>query len=334
MMCVNPNKRISIAGIKKHSWFTRHNPLLVDGHAPDAISLAERLLQGLIVSGDLDFNLHSDGKRANVPESISLTQPETFGPGLDLNLNRLPPSSALPAVNVNNRSNLTDPRRIALSQQITSRSHNVPSSTLDGLGVAAGAAGSQFTQAMNHMVRLNQFCETLLLTLLLQTQWSHVAGGTTRFSPHLTRLFCSALGPAVAVIVIKALDSLCIPYLVKPIQSEADSLSQEMTEDGNANDMDIDMDEGDPKISSTGNKEKGIGSHGARIRVSTTDRRKCALRGEIWIESISGEEDDHHIKKPRTHLLMKRSKGDPLEWRRLFRAVATAEGMKDLIVTA
>lgn len=154
MMCVNPHKRISIAGIKKHSWFTRPNPLLVDGHAPDAISLAERLLQGLIVSGDLDFNLHSDGKRANVPESISLTQPETFGPGLDLNLNnhRVPPSSALPALNANNRAALTDPRRIALSQQITSRSHNVPSSTIDGLGVAAGAAGSQFTQAMNHMV--------------------------------------------------------------------------------------------------------------------------------------------------------------------------------------
>lgn len=150
-MCVNPLKRISIASIKKHSWFTRPNPLLIDGRAPDAISLAERLLQGLIVSGDLDFNLHSDGKRATVPESISLTQPEAFGPGLDLNLNhRPPPSSALPVLN---KAAMTDPRRIALSQQITSRSHNVPSSTMDGLGVAAGAAGSQFTQAMNYMVR-------------------------------------------------------------------------------------------------------------------------------------------------------------------------------------
>lgn len=146
MMCVNPAKRISIEKIKKHQWYTRQNPLLIDGQAPDAISLAERLLQGLIVSGDLDFNLHSDGKRANVPESISLTQPEAFGPGLDLNLNRLPPSSALPAFKT------TDPRKIALSQQIASRRHNVPSSTLDGYGVAAGAAGSQFTQAMNHMV--------------------------------------------------------------------------------------------------------------------------------------------------------------------------------------
>jgi serine/threonine-protein kinase Chk1 len=146
MMCVNPSKRITIEGIKKHKWFTRKNPLLINGQVPDAISLAERLLQGLIVSGDLDFNLHSDGQRATVPESISLTQPEMFGPGLDLNLNRLPPSSALPAFRT------TDPRKIALSQQISARRGNVPSASLDGRGVAAGAAASQFTQAMNHMV--------------------------------------------------------------------------------------------------------------------------------------------------------------------------------------
>lgn len=39
-----------------------------NGQAPDATSLAERLLQGLVVSGDMDFNLHSDGQRAPVPE--------------------------------------------------------------------------------------------------------------------------------------------------------------------------------------------------------------------------------------------------------------------------
>jgi serine/threonine-protein kinase Chk1 len=146
MMCINPAKRISIQDIKKHKWFTRKNPLLIDGHGPDATSLAERLLQGLIVSGDLDFDLHSDGKRAKVPESISLTQPETFGPGLDLDLNRLPPSSALAAFRT------SDARKIALSQQVSARRSNFPSASLDGRGVAAGAAGSQFTQALNHMV--------------------------------------------------------------------------------------------------------------------------------------------------------------------------------------
>lgn len=141
------------------------------------------------------------------------------------------------------------------------------------------------------------------------------------------------MGPVVAAIVIKALDSLSVAHSVKPIQSEGEALSQEEMEDSNGNDMDVDMDEGTTKTPPT-DEEKGIGSRGARIRVSTTDRRKCALRGEIWIESMAIEEDDDRIKKPRTHVLMRRSKGDPLEWRRLFRAVATFEGMKELIVTA
>ena len=146
----------------------------------------------------------------------------------------------------------------------------------------------------------------------------------------------------MATIVIKALEMLSITHAVKPIQNEADilstpqaSLSQEGTERGHGNDMDIDMDEGEAHKSPS-NEESGIGSRGARIRVSTTDRRKCALRGEIWIESIAIEEDDgdDRIRKPKTHVLMRRSKGDPLEWRRLFRAIATFDGMKELIVTA
>ena len=327
MMCVNPNKRISIEGIKKHRWFTRRNPLLVDGQAPDAISLAERLLQGLIVSGDLDFNLHSDGKRAAVPDNISLTQPEAFGPGLELNLNRVPPSSALPAFKAT-----TDPRRLALSQQITSRSHNVPSTNTEGYGIAAGAAGSQFTQAMNHM-----------------TQWSNLAGGTARFSPHLTRLFCSASGPIVARHIIDALQALLITHAVLPIGSNGEEMApspsasslREGGTQGDEMDMDVDMSgSGDHASSNASRRDTEIGSRGARIRVSTTDRRKCALRGEIWIETITpdNDEDDdddegRHQRVARTHVLMKRSKGDPLEWRRLFRALATSEGVKELIVT-
>lgn len=313
MMCVNPNKRISIDGIKKHRWFTRRNPLLIDGQAPDAISLAERLLQGLIVSGDLDFNLHSDGKRASVPDNISLTQPETFGPGLELNLDRVPPSSALPAF-----AKTTDPRRLALSQQITSRSHNVPSTNTDGYGIA----GSQFTQAMNHM-----------------TQWSNLASGTARFSPHLTRLFCHASGPVVANHIVKALQAFSITHAVIPIGDNGEELlspnASLLQEQGSEIGMDIDVDMTDE----TSQRGTDIGSRGARIRVSTTDRRKCALRGEIWIETISAteghdDEDGNVGRIPRTHVLMRRSKGDPLEWRRLFRAVATYEGVKDLIVTA
>ncbi|UZJ54425.1 hypothetical protein CBS101457_003745 [Exobasidium rhododendri] len=326
MMCVIPSKRITIQEIKSHKWFTRKNPLLIDGHGPDAISLAERLLQGLIVSGDLDFNLHSDGKRATIPDSISLTQPELFGPGLDVQWNKLPPSSAFPAFRTN------DARKIALSQQISARRSNVPSASLDGRGIAAGAAGSQFTQAMNHM-----------------TQWSSLAGGVARFSPHLTRLFCDATGPAVATLVIQALNSLSITHEVKPIgedargpNSSAASLSQvdeEQGEEQEVNDDPGDDDAMEVDVAAHQAKSKDVGSRGARIRVSTMDRRKCALRGEIWVESIAFEEhrdESEEMEKKsssRTLILMRRSKGDPLEWRRLFRAIATFDGLKELVTT-
>lgn len=68
MLSCHPNERITIAKIKQHPWYLRKNRIMPDGQAPDATSLAEKLLQGLIVSGDLDMNLHSDGKRAEVPE--------------------------------------------------------------------------------------------------------------------------------------------------------------------------------------------------------------------------------------------------------------------------
>lgn len=46
-----------------------------------------------------------------------------------------------------------DARKLAMSQSVSARRSNVPSASLDGRGYMADAAASQFTQAMNHMVR-------------------------------------------------------------------------------------------------------------------------------------------------------------------------------------
>lgn len=175
-----------------------------------------------------------------------------------------------------------------------------------------------------------------------QTQWSNLAGGTARFSPHLTRLFCNASGPIVANLIIQALKMMSVIHDVRPIGDEAEGIltgslpSTEQEQGDNDMEMDVEMTEVASIAPST--EEKGSGSRGARIRVSTTDKRKCALRGEIWIETIAIEDakdaQETGKSKPQCHVLMKRSKGDPLEWRRLFRAVATFEGLKELIITA
>jgi serine/threonine-protein kinase Chk1 len=175
----------------------------------------------------------------------------------------------------------------------------------------------------------------------------------------------------VASHVIRALNSLSVTHDVKPIGDDAhDSISLSPLDEEGEEDEEEELDENSDAMEvdvkpATDSKRKEVGSRGARIRVSTMDRRKCALRGEIWVESITfdgreeeeeeedgkglldiiDEEEDSDAKptisnrvkdkkKARTLVLMRRSKGDPLEWRRLFRAIATFDGVKELISTA
>ena len=62
-------------------------------------------------------------------------------------------------------------------------------------------------------------------------------------------------------------------------------------------------------------------ARGARIRLSVVDRRKCALKGEVRIERVAELPPDVgvHAGQPGCFVLVRRSKGNPLEWRRLFR---------------
>lgn len=331
MLCVYPQKRLTIADVKKHKWFMRENALMPRGRDPDPTSLAEGLLQGLIVSGDLTYELHTDGKRAQVPEHISLTQPDSLGPGLAFNdTMRAPPSSAMPALKS------TDALKVALSQQISARRNNIPNATLDGLGMAAGAASSQFTQAMNHM-----------------TQWSSLAGGIARFSPHLTRVFCSAGSSELVHRIVAVLQDMSITHSVRraaaPDEQAGASVFSEDDEDespppssspAGADGMDVDIETDEDATIRRRVVEKY--DHGATIRVTTTDRRKCSLRGEIRVNpiapvsveqiSVRGDRIANGGRQAQTYVLMRRSKGDPLEWRRLFKAVVMSDGIKPLIV--
>ena len=74
---------------------------------------------------------------------------------------------------------------------------------------------------------------------------------------------------------------------------------------------------------------KTISSGGGQelITVSTVDRRKCPLTGEIRIQPISSSANanDHATNNANTSTLVlvhfRKSKGDPLEFKRLFQAI-------------
>ena len=76
------------------------------------------------------------------------------------------------------------------------------------------------------------------------------------------------------------------------------------------------------------------GARGARIRVALVDRRKCALKGDIRIERLTELPAElSHLPTSDTpsFVLMRRSKGSPLEWRRLFRDLCADRSVHELI---
>ena len=75
------------------------------------------------------------------------------------------------------------------------------------------------------------------------------------------------------------------------------------------------------------------GARGVRIRLGLVDRRKCALKGDIRIERIAELPPELAAAHggAASLVLMRRSKGNPLEWRRLFRDLCADAEVRELI---
>ena len=253
MMHPDPSRRASLAQIQRHRWFTRSNPLLEAGKCSDPVSLAERLLHGLIVSGDM--HLHTDGQRATLPAHPSLSQPE-----------------ALPR------------HPLALS------AHDIPSSTAQ-----PGRMSTAITTQMPRTQAADEFTQALGYF----TQSSAAPMGMVL---QLTRFYSTADPPAISAAVTAALEAQKAQYSVEAM---ADDTTSNWLESHDEN----------VSIASL------QGARGARIRLSVVDRRKCALKGEVRIERVAELPPDVgvHAGQPGCFVLVRRSKGNPLEWRRLFR---------------
>lgn len=146
-----------------------------------------------------------------------------------------------------------------------------------------------------------------------------------RFSPHLTRFFAKADPADVARRLVDALDNIAVQNTIEPTGDD-DPLDQ-----GAADAMDADL----VQIATIPRSESGalspgaIGSRGARIRLGTTDKRKCVLKGEIRIEKLIRTDPSPGSG---CLVMMRRSKGSPLEWRRLFRELTRHESLAQVIM--
>ncbi|WFD22780.1 non-specific serine/threonine protein kinase [Malassezia equina] len=274
MMHPDPARRITLAQIQRHRWFTRENALLTSGQCNDPVSLAERLLHHLVVSGDMHMTLHTDGARAPVPEHLSLTQPEalstrTLGLGAE---DALPPSTALPSVGRMRRG--------------------APSTQLD-------EANAVFTQALGYFTQST----AAPMGMVLQ----------------LTRFYSASEPVHIAEALTQALASHKAQMHKEPLGDDADWVDDAYE---------------DPAPSDTSAATETLRhARGVRIRLGLVDRRKCALKGEVRIERVAALPPDLGAASGRagSFVLLRRSKGSPLEWRRLFRDLCRQPEVRALI---
>ncbi|KAK0553531.1 Chk1 protein kinase [Tilletia horrida] len=208
MLEPEPSKRLRIDQVQQHRWFKRQNRFMsAANRCTDPSLLAERLLHGLMVSGDMHANLrselHSDGKRAEVPDVISHTQPAehftapiTFGPSF--------PAAPGAAVSTSDWFNSAAVQPPSASQASTARvTLRGPTGGLKSLSVSDAEAqlarlkregptqgGPRWGNAgPTEDVGMSQFTQTFNLL----TQWSPsmIMSSALRFSPELTRFFTS-----------------------------------------------------------------------------------------------------------------------------------------------
>lgn len=317
MMHPVPDRRISIEGIKRHRWYQRENPFISQkGRCNDPVNLAEKLLQGLAVSGDIRMDvrtneLHTDGKRAEVPANVSLSQPEnlqtsSFGAGGG---HMLPPSTALPALEAG--ADADAGRRLAMSQHINHRRQEMSQN-------GGGPEASQFTQALNH------FTQFEALTM---------GQGHARFSAHLTRFFASAAASLLTKLIAEALEFIGVQICVEAMgdSSEVDEAYAFMVGEDERQDESQarEQGQGQGQGQEEGAKRVQVGSRGSRIRLGTMDKRKCPLRGEVRVEVL----DHQPAGNAQCLVVFRRSKGNPLEWRRLFREICNVAEIRAVIIS-
>lgn len=362
MMNPDPTKRITFEAIKRHRWYTRSNPLLEpkSTQCTDPATLAERLLQGLIMHGEMDHvapisveerakELHSDGGRADLPDAISFTQPETIGrrglhlgsggAGAPMDGGSLPASTAAPQMS--RRSDFLD----SLSQQLSTRRHEFTMSQgVNRIGQDAALAaptGSQFTQALNFMTQPN----------------SIVSATTMGLTPNLTRFLSDASASTMATRLSTALHHLRVQHTVEPLGEtilEANDATPSAADD--VEDAEMQHEENGPEGVETDGMSRSSstsdttirrpeaaaassatsvaeGSRGIRIRLGLIDSRKCPLKGEVRIERLRVGHDDGAVSTgaPTCLVMMRRSRGDPLEWRKLFGRVVKDPSVRECV---
>ncbi len=198
------------------------------------------------------------------------------------------------------------------------------------------------------------------------TQWAEIAGAKQRFSAQTTRFFCSAEPHELLPELVRLLErekAQTSVYALHPTHGHErhitdmdhliegfNSLTQEAqwapaaVRDADAEEEDEHEDEDsmmlDGEDSGAGRRRGGAQDRpaGARLHIALSDKRKCPLAGNIWIDALplgrrpSPISVNGSMKQIKSLVLLSRSSGSPLEWRRLFASIVRDATLKDFVV--
>lgn len=190
------------------------------------------------------------------------------------------------------------------------------------------------------------------------TQWADIAGRNTRFSAQTTRFFCAAEPAELLPYLVQLLGEEKVQsnvYALTPngakeqhlldINNLIEGFSQLTQEqnwkaahdasaaDDSARDS-LDADDDEMMEDEPANDRPA----GARLHISLVDRRKCPLSGNIWIDALplrrrpSPINVNGSMKQIKSLVLLSRSSGSPIEWRRLFATIVKSDKIAGFVV--
>lgn len=294
---LDPVERFDLEKIRKHPWFTRSNPYLTSsGKAADQVSLATKMLESL----HIDFNANpTPSQSRSQPEPMDLDPPPIID-GIHDNTS-IPLASTQPQTPLDN--NPLDWERPTFNPHHHHHHHYLSASQPTDLDSAAlttkptfltrhGLAPDLDLTDFDADPTLSQFQATPSVPLTL-TQ------AARRFQD---------IVPAASL--CRFLSGLALSLLLPRLAEALHRLGVPVTTGGGGG--------GEPGVRSEG-REQEEGT--AWLRVRMQDGRRQGLSGTVVVERIREEVLEVRFVK---------AKGDPLEWRRLFKRVVVL--CKDVVL--
>lgn len=351
MLEPDPQRRLTLAEVQQHPWFVRWNPLLEGTTSQEERTgtLVEALMSSLIQGGNLPLalDLHPDGQRAQPVAYPAASQPSA------LSSHHRPLASDLhDAMNLDAESApLPLPPASMSMVDHSSSMQGVPSvsATMTQLSARRRTTLTQnpgATQFQALWAGMTQWTEVAGATARFSTQ-------TTRFFSssepwQVVPAVMRVLSRAKAETKVFALDprrglgdedggagdmlGSSEHQMRIDLQHQADMVElvagmHALTPQAPEPEPELSQEEAAWRrlLDAAGAATPGASPspstpyrpRGARIMVALTDRRKCHLLGNVWIDPLSARQHG----SIRTLVLFDRSSGSPLEWRRLFKTV-------------